>query len=102
MKMASKCIKKYAPAILSSFDLSFTTHSGHFQSCDTIPLNRFGYPSDTWHVGINSHVKRTVGVHDLGVGSVGVHAVDVHSRARTAGACTARSCLAWACGLNKT
>jgi hypothetical protein len=29
---------KYAPAILSSFDLSFTIHSSHSQSHDTIPL----------------------------------------------------------------
>jgi hypothetical protein len=29
---------KYAPAILSSFALSITTHSGHSQSRDTIAL----------------------------------------------------------------
>ncbi len=34
MKMASK----YAPAILSSFALSITTHSGHSQSHDTFAL----------------------------------------------------------------
>ncbi len=28
----------YAPAILSSFDLSFTIHSSQSQSHDTIPL----------------------------------------------------------------
>jgi hypothetical protein len=32
---------KYAPAILSSFDLSFTIHSSQSQSHDTIPLNAF-------------------------------------------------------------
>ncbi len=36
--MASKSNKKYAPAILSSFDLSFTIHSSQSQSRDTIPL----------------------------------------------------------------
>jgi hypothetical protein len=30
--------QKYAQAILSSFDLSFTIHSSHSQSHDTIPL----------------------------------------------------------------
>jgi hypothetical protein len=29
---------KYAPAVLSSFDLSFTIHSSKSQSHDTIPL----------------------------------------------------------------
>jgi hypothetical protein len=43
MKIALIGIKKNAPAILSSFDLSFTTHSSQSQSCDTFPLNVFLY-----------------------------------------------------------
>ncbi len=38
--MASKQ-EKYAPAILRSFDLSFTIHSSQSQSRDTIPLTSF-------------------------------------------------------------
>jgi hypothetical protein len=34
--------QNYAPAILSSFDLSFTIHSSQSQSHDTIPLNECG------------------------------------------------------------
>jgi hypothetical protein len=53
--MASKRILKNAQAILGSFDLSFTTHSGQFQSRDTIPLIVF----PRWHFIKNLNLSGT-------------------------------------------